>query len=427
MKKIVASVSMLAFGATALSAAQVIDDPAKPWNVSLTLRAFYDDNVNTAPVNEHDTFGFEVSPSAGYVFQLERTAITVGYTYSLKWYDEPPPGQSDDFDNTHNFNFTLDHAISSRYALSIRDNFVIGQEPDQLRATETIGVFQRIDGNNIRNYGSISLSAQLSPLFGLEGGYENAFFDYDNEGFDEVNNAPSFSGLLDRVEHIPHLDARWQIAPTTVGLLGYKFRQILYTADEQIDDALNPDTGEPYMSDVRDIRYHYAYLGGEHNFRPDLTASLRAGASFSDQYNNPDDSSDIAPYVRATMTYNYLPDSALDLGFSYDRSSTDIFNPDDEGDFTQDAQTGVFWTSVRHKITPKFYANLTGQIQNSIYNGGEFDDDNEWFFLFGINFEYQFSRHFAAHIGYNYDRLDTDDTGREFDRNRVYIGVTAGY
>jgi len=44
-----------------------------------------------------------------------------------------------------------------------------------------------------------------------------------------------------------------------------------------------------------------------------------------------------------------------------------------------------------------------------------------------VNLEYQFDQHLAAHVGYNYDRLVSDVAGRDFTRNRVYLGVTASY
>lgn len=52
MKRIVASVSLVAVGATALQAdllPGLTTESGKPWTVSATLRGFYDDNINTIP------------------------------------------------------------------------------------------------------------------------------------------------------------------------------------------------------------------------------------------------------------------------------------------------------------------------------------------------------------------------------------------
>ena len=56
-----------------------------------------------------------------------------------------------------------------------------------------------------------------------------------------------------------------------------------------------------------------------------------------------------------------------------------------------------------------------------------FDGDADLFYVVGVNLEYRFNRNFLANIGYNWDKLDSDIPDRTFDRNRVYIGVTASY
>jgi hypothetical protein len=426
MKKIVASVGLVALGASGLHAetAGLTADTSKPWSAAVTLRGFYDDNVASLPDElAQESIGFEVSPTLGWTFNLERTAISLKYTYSLKWYENPPEftdqfgntTTQDDFDQSHMFDVSLDHAISPRHSVSLRDSFVIGQEPDLLRANDTFNTFQRVEGDNIRNYGAINFNTQFTPLFGMEAGYANSYWNYDE---------PEHSATLDRMEHAIHIDGRWQLQPTTVGILGYTFRQLNYT-----DDAiLGVADGEIVRSDTRDSRLHYIYVGAEHSFRPDFTGSFKAGASFVDYFNDPSDESDVAPYVRGTLSYNYLPESFLTVGASYDRSATDLFSV--EGDsITQDAQTATIWGSVNHRFTPHIYGNLVGQIQNSKYNGGSLDGDSEWFYLVGLNLEYRFNQHFSTHIGYNFDSLhgESDELGREFTRNRVYIGVTAGY
>jgi len=73
------------------------------------------------------------------------------------------------------------------------------------------------------------------------------------------------------------------------------------------------------------------------------------------------------------------------------------------------------------------FAGITGQVQNSEYKGGVQDNQNDWFYLVGLNVEYRFNRNLSAHAGYNFDKLDSQVSGRDFDRNRVYIGLTAGY
>jgi hypothetical protein len=396
-------------------------DASKPWSASLALRGFYDDNINTVGDNEDESFGFEVNPTIGYGVLFERTAIRLTYSYSGKWYEERPAGSSDKWDHSHTFDAALDHIFNERFSINVRDSFVIGQEPDVLRAGDFYTTFQRISGDNIRNLGSITFNAEITPVFGVEVGYANHYFNYD----DEDGNAafPSRSGLLDRIEHIPHVDARWQVQPDTTVLVGYQYREVNYTADEEIGIIAGP---EIIMSDDRNSRTHYGYGGVEHRFRPDLTAVLKGGVSYTDYYNDPSDETDWGPYVHASLRYSYGPQSYAELGVTHDRHASDLTGS--AGDFVRDVESTVVFGTVYHQLLPNLFGRLVGTFQNSTFNGGgEFDDETEMYFLAGLDLEYRFNEHFSTHAGYNYDRLDSDVSGRSFTRNRVYIGVTASY
>jgi Putative beta-barrel porin 2 len=426
MKKIVASVGLVALGTAGTALAQPdvdVSNPntAKPWSIAATLRGFYDDNVSSIPNHtaidgRRDSWGFEVSPSAGLAWVREQTTISLGYLYSFKYYDTKPLGNSSHDDQSHTFNAALSHAFSERYKLSVRDSFVIGQEPDILRAGNTFSTFQRIPGDNIRNYGGISFDADLTRLFGIEVGYDNAFYHYHDEG-----HVGSLASLLDRMEHTAHLDGKYKVLPETTGIAGYAYSQVDYLSNDLISD-----TPESISSDIRNSRSHYLYLGVDHNFTPDLLAQVRGGARFIDYYNEHQTAT--SPYFKASLRWNYAPESYLEGGAEYDRTATDVafLTTAEAGSITLDADTATIYATINHRITPKLYGNLIAQFQNSQFNGGEANNKTEQIYLAGLNLEYRFNQFFSAHAGYNYDRLESD-LGRSFDRNRVYMGVTARY
>jgi hypothetical protein len=445
MKKIVASVGLVALGATGLQAGSTTSltpDAPKPWTLSVALQGFYDDNVNSAPAGpgKVDTFGFEVDPGIAFNWNFQdQTTLSLSYLYGFRYYDKQPPGNTDHYDQTHTFSLFFNHAFSQRYRISVGDSFVIGQEPDYLRSGNINTFYQRIPGDNIRNYGSITFDAELTQTFGLQVGYGNSFWDFKDSGAQVIYVAgvpigvgeggqipptgPSRSGTLDRIEHNIHLDGRWQMAPDTVGILGYAYGQTDFTGDEPIGvDA----AGNIYMSRVRNSRSHYFYLGADHTFRPDFTGSIRAGARYIDFYNDSNSNPEWTPYVMGSLRYNYQPQSYVEAGFSYDRSATDMFTVDQSGSITTDTDTGGIWVTLNHAITPKMIGSIIGQIQDSIYNGGTLNNKSELFYILGLNLEYKFTPHFSTSVGYNFDKLDSD-IGRSFDRNRVYLGLTASY
>jgi len=440
MKKIVASVGMVALGASSLYSAPIpglTEEGGKNWSVAATLRGFYDDNINTS-ANKQEAFGIEVSPSINYGIQWQQTQLTLGYVYSFKYYDHQPGDSSTKYDQQHLFNVALDHAFTERYKLGVRDSFAIGQEPDVLRTDNAFTTFQRISGDNIRNYGSVVFDAQLTRLFGLEIGYDNSFYDYAQSGafIDEATGAitPSNSGLLDRIENGIHLDSRWMICPETVGIFGYKYRDVSYTADEEIGFVLVNGNPIPITSKERNFREHSMYVGAEQTFSPNLTGAIRAGGSYVDYYNElPESSTGWGPYAMANLRYTYAPQSTVEVGLSQDFNATDVVGlrnsaPDTTStSFTTSQQATVVYGSVNHQITARLKASLLGQFQFSSFDGGGLNNESERYYLLGLNLSYQFTPHFSSEIGYNYDKLDSDVAGRSFDRNRVYIGVTGSY
>jgi hypothetical protein len=387
MKKIVASVGLVALSAATLNAAYTGGlselETKKPWSVGLTLRGFYDDNIEATPDNEIDSFGFEVNPWLGVHWVGDQTLVGASYSYSGKYYDETRSDTDDHWTQTHQFDVKAQHAFSPRYNASVRDSFAVGQEPDVLRTVDSFGTLQPVPGDNIRNYGILSFNAQLTKVFGLSASYANSYWDYDAEGF-----IGSYSGTLDRIEHAPQIEGRWQLAPQTVGLVGYRYRQVNYTGDEIVNFVLLP-VPTVVTSDSRDYRSHYGYLGVEHQFRPDLFASIRGGVSHTDNFNDPNDTTGLGPYVSASLTYEYTADTTFGVGFSQDFSTTDAIG-DDATDFVRGVNNSVAYLWLRHRLAPSLYLSAQGTFQYSVYDGGgaTYDGEADVFLTGSVSLDY---------------------------------------
>lgn len=317
----------------------------------------------------------------------------------------------------------------------MRDSFAIGQEPDLLRAGNTYNTYQRISGDNLRNYGSIDLLAQLTPEFGLDLGYANTFYSYaDNQYIAGPGPAiqPSNSGLLDELESKVHLDGRYQLQPQTVGIIGTQFRDTRYIGNQPIAFDLRHLQFE--SSDSRNVRSYYGYVGLDHNFRPDLTGSVRVGGYYNDYYKAPNNQNGASPYAMASLQYSYLPESYLQVGASYDYSTSSAFQASANGDLTLNAESATVYATIKHRITPKLYGSILAQFQNSTYYGGAIDGNTDQDHVVGLNLQYRFTPNFSAEVGYDYDRLESNNVNYfgapgngGYDRNRVYIGVTGSY
>jgi len=423
MKKIVASVGLVAIGASGLqiASAEVLGTPdaTKPWSVSATLRGFYDDNTATVPNNavlgpgqHRDSFGFDVTPAAALSWSVDQTTLTLGALYSFRYYDRVPLNSTGHDDNTFTFNAGLTHAFNEQISLRVSDSFVIGQEPDLLRAGNTFSTFQRVSGDNIRNYGMIGLDWQLTPELGLGLGYDNAFYDYKDRGpgISGLVVQPSTAGALNRIENRAHIELNYLVLPETRALIGYQFTDIDYNADELIGGTLvDPTTGlpafdangnsvvfNPVFSKARNSREHTGYVGAEHSFSPELKGAIRVGASYTEYPNDSSVSSTWTPYVNATMRYHYTELSYVEGGFSYDRNATDVVGAGLPNTTTVDAESAVVYASVNHAFTPHLIGSLLGQFQNSHYHGGTYNNEDEQYYLLGLNLEYRFNQYFST-------------------------------
>ena len=449
MKRFAASIGLVALGAASVQAAYSpgLDsmEASKPWSISASLRGFYDDNLNDAPNGYRvGTFGFEISPAATLNWALDQTLLSLGYVYSFSEYDHLPYNNTEKYDQTHSFNLALNHTFSERYRLNVTDSFVIGQDPDFLRAGNTFDTFFRASGNNIRNYGTINFDAQITRLLGIEVGYANALYDYadDTVSVDPntgIVNSASNAGLLNRLEHTIHFDTRWQILPDTIGVVGYRFGEVDYTGNQAVygDTSIPPSlwpllANTPYAglvpiySSNRNNRSHTGYVGFEHIFLPNLMLAVRGGVDYSDYYNYFITSTSLTPYALMTLSYTYMKEGSVEIGFTYDRTASYRISESGNGNITQDAESATVWASIDQRIMPNLYGHIIGQFQNSMYNGGGIDNESDKFYLVGVNLSYRFNPHLSADVGYNFDLLDTN-LGDGYDKNRVYMGVSARY
>lgn len=418
MKKFIASAGLVALGASLSHAASPFSgDGDKPWNFSLTVRGFYDDNYYLASVstNRQESFGFEVRPSIGLHLAGQQTTFGANYSYSMRYYDDRKKNTAD---HSHEFNAWLMHSFSERYSLDVTDTFTIAQEPTLLDPSGA--VVTRSNGNNLRNDGNIKFHAQLTRLLELVLGYRNVLVDYENKGGNAF--APSYSGLIDRMEHAANIDLRWQFRPETIGIFGYQFGLNDYTGKE----AIGFFGFTPLMSESRNSRSHYVYAGIEHNFHRNLMGSVRAGAQFVDYYNTPTSDKTVSPYADVSLRYTYGTGSYVLLGFQHQRNATDAFSAS-ANSITTDQESSSFYGAINHAFTPKLIANLNGRYQMSTYSGGSLNNQTDDIIMVGVSLEYHFNRHLSAEIGYNYDMVTSNQSGRDYDRNRVFLGMTASY
>jgi hypothetical protein len=425
MKKIFVSMGLVAAGTAGLQAAYAPDagnDASKVWNVSATLRGFYDDNYLTSHT-KHGSFGFEASPSLQANVPLQQTEIGVKYTYGLYYYQQRENNGQNPVDQTHQFDLWIDHAFSPRWEARVQDSVVRAQEPDLNIASGAFSTAQRASGDYVVNNAHLTLNTVWTQLLSTELSYNNVLVSYDNGGGTAIS--PSYAGLLDRDENYVALNLKWQLMAETVGFVGYQFGAVNYTADEAI--APGRPGGGDFHSDDRNNLQHFGYVGVQHNLLENLTANARVGFQYADYYNDPSGTSSWGPYADVNVTYTYMPGGYAQVGVLETRNATDQVFPSG-GKITLDQESTVVYATVNHPITAKLIGSLVGRYQHGVYHGGGLNDESADWYSAGLDLAYNFNRHFSADIGYNFDYYSAPAVlVQSYTRNRVYVGVTGSY
>ncbi len=431
MRKFFVCMGVAAAGTASLQAAYTPGlnsmETAKVWSMSGTLRGFYDSNYNTVSSgpNKRNSFGFEFSPSFSLNVPLQQTELGLRYTYGLYYYQDRDTLNVKAYDQTHQFDFWVDHAFNERFQAKVQDSVVVGQEPQLVNG----GALQRVSGNNLHNNGSITLDSQWTRLLSTETTYQNNYYDYEQSG----PPYPSYNGTLNRIENLVSQNINYLVQPTMTVYVGYAFGQIGYIGDEPIGVAAITGSGPVYyMSDDKDNRSHYGYLGANYTPLDNLNLGVRGGVQYIDYYNSPaglPTTDTLAPYAMVSATYTYLPGSYVQFGFNQTRSATDVINsnPYSPGTIALDQESSVIYGTLNHQFSPKLTGSLMGNIDYSTFNGGYYNGQSETFYTLGVNVAYTFNQHVSAEVGYNYDYLNSNIPGQWYNRNRVYLGVTGTY
>jgi hypothetical protein len=432
MKKLFVSVGLIAAGTASLQGAYApvwSSTSTSMWSVSGTLRGFYDDNYSTAP-QSRGSFGFELSPQINLNVPLQQTELGLRYTYGAYYYQERQDLGQNPLDQTHQLDLWVDHAFTERWQAKVQDSFVVGQEPELIGG----GQVTRTEGNNIRNTGTLTVNTIWTRLFSTAFSYQNSIFDYQNSGATESNistNGASLAGELNRIDQSVSLNFQWLVTPETMAFFGGTFEWVNFTGDEPIafNQAFFIGKGpEYYYSDNRNSRSYFGYVGLQRRMLANLSWTGKAGVQYTDNYNDPLGSPSLNPYADLSIIYTYLPGCYAQLGFTQTESATDQISVDPQsGSVAMYSESSTVYGSINHKLTPKLLGTVIGRWQHSAFNGGQYNNHADDYYSMGLNLSYSFTPHFSADAGYNLDHYVSQIPGSGYDRNRVYLGVTAAY
>ena len=352
----------------------------RPYRFTFSANGGYDDNVYTSSNNEQGSFFTSASLGATLTLSNGRTSVLASLNAGGSYFFD----RDDSFDPEISFNLDMSHVFSPKLRLDVSSYLSYQAEPQF-----ALGSGQnRRSGNYFFGNVGFSLSHTLTRRFSMIYGYSVSGLYYEEGAVADLSN---------RIDQIFSLQLRYLIQPT-ISIVGeYRFGVVTY-------DSAN-----------RDSTSNYALGGVDFTLNRRLTASLRAGAQFRD---SDDGGQETSPFVESTLSYKYGERSTLQWTNRYG------FEESDQG-FGSTRQTYRTGLTLNQQISSRITGNVGAYYTTSSYEGAFGDDEESVDFNLGLI--YSVNRLLSLQTGYTYTRVYSDNSFREYDRNRIYLGATLSF
>ena len=364
------------------------EDIPLTWTVSGYVG--YDSNINSIDIAEESSVYLQAGIGTQWSGGSRTTRYTLGASASVLYYfDDVTVGDDENVFYSVRLQGSVVHRASRRLTLSDSFYATYEYEPNQqIGAT----VSRRTD-QYFYLYNNAALSYAWTRRFSTVASWVTSGITYD--GDDVEDRWANRIGLAARY--------LWTRATTLVG--EYRFG---------ITD---------YETGTADYTSHYLLAGVDHMFNRVTQGSVRVGAEFRDNDNY---DSNTSPYIEASLV------QLLNEGFSLRWAARYGLEDSELGSFESR-------TSIRMGVTAQYEFNprLTGTA-GLTYVHSELDDSyvagvsdgDEDFFGINLGLSYLLYSNVRVEGGYSYGTLDSNiDSGisRDFDRHRVFMGVSANF
>jgi hypothetical protein len=180
-----------------------------------------------------------------------------------------------------------------------------------------------------------------------------------------------------------------------------------------------------YDETDREYDDHYVLVGVDHAFSRVMRGTIRVGAQFRDGDNT---GSETSPFLEASLIH------LINEGFSIRVFARYGFEDSELGTYElrESFRTGL---STSYEFTPRLIGSAGLQYVHSEYEDSvvdTIDDADEDYFGIYLGLSYLLYSNVRLNAGWSYSNLDSDrdfadDISRDYDRNKVYLGVSATF
>ena len=317
----------------------------------------------------------------------KQTPWNLGLDAGAIHYLDEAPGYDDTYYNAR-VAFNIVHEASKR--LKFANDFYLAYEvePDY-----SIGASTALrNGQYLYGYENIAVSYAWSERFSTVTQYTIDGIRYD----DEIVAASE-----DRLSHLISQQFSYALDRQSQLVGEYRFRITNY------DQASS-----------NDFTSHYALAGIDHAWSERTTGTLRLGAEFYES----DRVSETSPYGEIGINHATSKKTTLHLYGSAGFDGAELSGYNSRYSY----RTGI---TANHRVTERFSVNGGLHYINSDFEGdGEVTEDvNEQQINATAGLAYRLWNNVSMDAQYSYTLLNSDDELREYDRNRVSLGLSAEF
>ncbi|MFD2255292.1 hypothetical protein ACFSSA_01270 [Luteolibacter algae] len=377
-----------------------------PISWSVGVNAIWDDNTTPGGATDGDET-FSLNPYVGLSF-VSVTPQTTWDVYArlgvIYYLDEPSAAGSDDTYGQARVGVNLTHRFNERLRLTSRNFLSYELEPDYsygFATTRQLGEYLYWQTDNALGY-------RWTERFATYTGFELTGLDYDN-----VANQDRFTWTL-------YNQFRYQLSPQTVATATYRYSQ----TDA---DGLAQDSNDQFL-----------LVGLEHRFSPSTILVANAGAQIRD-VDGGDNSTN--PYLELTLR------SQINQQFSvrgFVRYGAEVYDTVQsvpglpffdsglaEFDSRLTLRVGV---SGEYQISPSLsifggvdVINTSYEDGRGVISGAQTGDKDETLVNAYVGASLKLTEYLYGTLSYNFTNSDSDLVNRDYDRNRVNLGLRAEF
>lgn len=360
----------------------------------------YDDNITPGFGQKESSISLNPYVGLSFVNITPQTTWDVFARLGVIYYlDAPSTAGAQDLNSQSRVGFNMTHRFSERLRFSSRNFVSYELEPDYSYAYAS----SRSTGEYFYWSSDNSLGYRWSERFATYTGVRVFGTNYD-----AANN--------DRIGWELYNQLRYQLGPQTVLTFENRYGQTM-------GDGAAQDYNDQYV------------LGGvEHRFSPNTIAIVRAGAQFHDVDNS---GSQTSPYVELVLNSQINNALSFRAFTRYGIEGYDTVQPVTSGsglaEFT-DRRTLRVGLNADYVISPTLslfggvdyiptkFSGGRDVLLNS--NPGDLNDD---ILSAYVGFSVKFNDFLTGTASYSYTKATSDLIGRDYDRNRFSVGVSADF